>query len=539
MLEKFAVKQIFSYDYIYIIYRKKIMKTFFKSKFGISIVAIIVIVAGGITISKLKGGVAHTFIEAKKGAISQEVIVTGKITPVDELDLAFERTGRISRVGADAGDEVQPGEILIELDSSELRASLGEAQANAKAQKAKLDELVRGTRPENIQIAKTDLLKAEQDLANEYSSVTQILNDAYAKTDDAVRNQLNALFTNGDGITPQLTFSTSDSQAQIDVQSGRITAGTELNAWKSELAALASQSPTDKLEAATTRALLHLEKILAFLNRTMDAIVSSQLPVANTYKTNVTAARSAVNTAISDVNGKIQNIASEKIAVDQAKNEISLQLAGSTAEDTHAQEAQLAQAEASVAVAQARVNQTILRSPIAGVVSKMDGKIGEVISANTIIASVISKDKFQIDANIPEIDIGKISLGDNVSITFDAFPEEMFSGKVIKIDPAETIIDGVVNFKTVIGLDNVDERVKSGLTANLSIETDRKNDVLILPQEALMEKKQGTFVQKYENGALKEYPVAVGLRDKNGSVEIISGVTLGENVVNIGRKSAP
>ena len=169
----------------------------------------------------------------------------------------------------------------------------------------------------------------------------------------------------------------------------------------------------------------------------------------------------------------------------------------------------------------------------------MDGKIGEVISANTIIASVISKDKFQIDANIPEIDIGKISLGDNVSITFDAFPEEMFSGKVIKIDPAETIIDGVVNFKTVIGLDNVDERLKSGLTANLSIETDRKNDVLILPQEALMEKKQGTFVQKYENGALKEYPVAVGLRDKNGSVEIISGVTLGENVVNIGRKSAP
>ncbi len=514
------------------------LKTFFKSKLGIAAVAVVVLVAGGIAFSKFRGGAPLTMVEVQKGSISQEVIVTGKITPVDKLDLAFEMTGKISRIRANEGDDVQPGQILIELDSSELRASLAEAVANAQAQKAKLDELVRGTRPEDIQIAKTNLLKAEQDLANEYGSVTQILNDAYAKTDDAVRNQLSALFTDADGIYPQLTFPVSNPQAQIDSQSGRIIAGAELNAWKSELAGLTSQSSSDELESAAAHALSHLQKILTFLNRTMDAIVSSPSAVASTYKTNVTTARSAVNTAISDINGEIQNIASGKIAIDQQKNELALQLAGSTPEDIHAQEAQLAQAEASVAVAQARVNQTVLRSPIAGVVAKMDGKTGEVVSPNAVLASVISKNKFEIDANIPEVDIGKISLGDAVSITFDAFPEETFSGKVIKIDPAETVIDGVVNFKTVIGLDAPDGRLKSGLTANLSIETDRKNDVLILPQEALTEKKQGTFVQKYEHGTVTEYPVTVGLRDKNGNVEIVSGVTLGESVVNVGRKAA-
>ena len=96
----------------------------------------------------------------------------------------------------------------------------------------------------------------------------------------------------------------------------------------------------------------------------------------------------------------------------------------------------------------------------------------------------------------------------------------------------------MVNFKTVVGIETPTDILKSGLTANLSIETERRENVLMLPQEALIEKKQGTFVKKYENGDVKEYPVTIGIRDKNGNVEILSGIATGEQVVNIGLRTA-
>lgn len=513
------------------------LKTLLKNKFGISATAVIILIIGGIIIGKLNNKATYALIEVQKGDISEEVIATGTITPVDKLDLAFERTGKIARVLADIGDKIQAGQALVELNSSELIAALEEAEANAKVQKAKLDELVRGTRPEDIQITKTDVLKAEQDLVNVYNGVTQTLNDAYSKTDDAVRNQLSALFTNGDGVNPQFTFSTSDSQAQIDGQSGRVTASAELNAWKNELAALNSQSSAGALETANKNALSHLEKILTFLNRTMDAIVSSQSSAANTYKTNVTAARSAVNTAILNINGKTENITSGKIAIDQAKNKLALQLAGTTEEDMHAQEAQLAQTEASAAVARARLNQTVLRSPIDGIVTKMDGKIGEVVSANTIIASVISQSKFQIDANIPEVDIGKISLGNSASITFDAFSKETFSGKVVKIDPAETVIDGVPTYKIELSLSVNDPRIKPGMTANISVEVARVKDALSLPSRAIYEKDGRQYVsRKLPSGSIEEIMVELGIRGTNGEIEIRSGIQEGDIVVIHERK---
>jgi HlyD family secretion protein len=155
-----------------------------------------------------------------------------------------------------------------------------------------------------------------------------------------------------------------------------------------------------------------------------------------------------------------------------------------------------------------------------------------------IIASVISDKKFHIEANIPEVDIGKIAVGNPVSITFDAFPDETFTGSVAKIDPAETIVDGVVNFKTTVAIESPDARLKSGLTANLSIETVKKTGVPILPQSAITETREGTFVKRYENGVFVDREIKTGIRDKNGNIEIVSGVSEGDQVQNVGLRTS-
>ena len=92
------------------------------------------------------------------------------------------------------------------------------------------------------------------------------------------------------------------------------------------------------------------------------------------------------------------------------------------------------------------------------------------------MVSLIADNSLEVDADVPEIDIGKISTGDTVSMTLDAFPGETFTGKVFYIDPAETILSGVVDYLVKVSFDKNDPRVKSGLTANLDITTETENN---------------------------------------------------------------
>ncbi|MEK7062550.1 MAG: hypothetical protein AAB946_00790, partial [Patescibacteria group bacterium] len=115
---------------------------------------------------------------------------------------------------------------------------------------------------------------------------------------------------------------------------------------------------------------------------------------------------------------------------------------------------------------------------------------------------------------------------------------------------AETIIDGVVNFKIKAVMEAQDPRVKSGLTANLDIATLSKNDALVLPQYAIIENDSGTFVKRAivkpgssalanitsSNVKTEEIPVKIGLSSADGMVEILSGLSEGDQILNIGIK---
>jgi HlyD family secretion protein len=233
--------------------------------------------------------------------------------------------------------------------------------------------------------------------------------------------------------------------------------------------------------------------------------------------------------------------ATAELSVEQ--NNLDLEEAGSTPEDIDAQKAAVAQAAANVQSVQVQLDKTVLRSPIDGIVTRQDAKLGQIVTVSTSgvsnsgLVSIISPYDLEVEADIPETEIGKVAAGQDVALTFDALPGENFDGKVKKIDPAETIIDGVVNYKVTV--DFADQKkmdgIKSGLTANLNIKTAVKSDVLLLPQYAILENDQGTFVRVSDGkGGTKDVTVKLGARDQNGMVEIVSGVTEGEEVVNIG-----
>src|SRR3989344_3863468 len=101
----------------------------------------------------------------------------------------------------------------------------------------------------------------------------------------------------------------------------------------------------------------------------------------------------------------------------------------------------------------------------------------------------------------------------------------------------DTIVDGFTNYKIKISFDAKDPRIKSGVTANLDIETLRKPNTLTLPQFGIVERDEGKFVRKLVNGEVKEFPITAGIRSSDGYVEILSGVSEGDEVLNAGLKT--
>jgi HlyD family secretion protein len=407
------------------------------------------------------------------------------------------------------------------------------------AEKAQLANLEAGAQPADIQASQAALQGGQQTLANMYGSADNTISDAYAKSNDAVRTQLQAFFISPETSNPQLSFALSNSQTLNNVDAARVEASAALNSWQAELQTITASSTPSSIDAALIDATGYLSTIKSFLSSVSNALVqqTSLSPTTlATYNVDLTTALSELNAANTNVTTATQNIASQEITIQQLQAQLNLKLAGSTSQQIAAQQAQVEQAQASMQSVQVSINEASLVSPINGVITAQNAMVGEIASPGATLVSIISTNNLEVDADVPETDIGKVNVGDPVVMTFDAFPGETFTGKVFYIDPAQTIISGVVDYRVKTSFDNVDPRMKSGLTANLSIQTQTDNNVLILPQYAVLQNDQGTFVEILQNGVVTDAPVTLGIRDESGNVEVASGTTAGEQVINIGLK---
>lgn len=466
-----------------------------------AVIAVVIVVAVGTTIWLRERSPNAEILTVRRGVISEEVIVTGTTKPIQSVELGFESAGRIARVHARVGDHVAAGAVLAELDSSELAADLASASSSLALERAKLS---------NAELGVGD---AERNMRDK-------LADAYTKADDAVRNRVDQFFSNPRGANPRLNFTAEPSLA-YRIENKRMAMESLLTSWS---LSLSGSIASDDLTAASAAAKQNLVDIGAFLSDVALAL-NTLRPSSTLSQTTIDGWRSDVATARTNVNTVASNltVAEEK-------------LRGAPGGVTQAR-ASVSAAEANVTAARAQFSKTALRAPIAGVVTRQDAKVGEIAPVNTTLVSLLSLQGFEVEANVPEVDIGKIGAGNPVTITLDAFPTEMLAGRVGRIDPAETVVDGVVNYKVSITFDKSDPRIKSGLTANLRIRTIEKQGVLILPQVAIIENDRGTFVRKAEGAERREVPVTLGIRSQDGDVEIVSGLAQGDRVENVGRRN--
>lgn len=497
------------------------------------------------------------------------------------------KTGQVlaSLVSADLNAQLIQAQAAVK----SAQAGLLGAQAQYGAQAANLSNLKNGPRPEDLAVSQAQVdtaqkavndaqlnlnnvnTKALNDLSNLYGKTSDVLNDAYAKTFDAVNSKIADLFSDAATANPSLNFQTSDSGLELNVKTERSDANNDLAAMRQEIDALnGDEANTDNVLSDIDLRLNNVRNFLNDLNLLMNyTITSTSFTQANldAAKANISLGLAAVNAAIASVQGQTQAIASQKVtnqnAVTSAQTlentannnlalalkQLALKKAGSTADQIQAQSEAVNQAAAGVAAQSAAVSsaqanvlnigsqlaKSSLTSPLDGTVTQADAQAGEIAAPNVPVFSVISNAKFQVETYFSENDIAKIKLGQTANVTLDAYgSDKIFPAKVIAIDPAETVINGAPTYKVTLEFLNEDSLIKDGLTANVEIVIAVKNDALLIPASSVIKNNDSFVLVAGANNTVAQIKVITGIT-QNGEVEIISGLTAGERVVDFGK----
>lgn len=208
-------------------------------------------------------------------------------------------------------------------------------------------------------------------------------------------------------------------------------------------------------------------------------------------------------------------------------------------DERDAQRDRLRKAEAAVSGILSQFGDTTLYSPIDGLVVYRNVEVGEIVVANsatpdTSVVTVAKEGDLEIESNVPESDIVKIAVGQNVKVTLDAFTtQNIFDAKVTEIDPASTVIQDVVYYKAKMNFINPDPRFKNGMSADADIHTAEKNNVVIIPLRAIKTENGEKYVDVLKSDGLttEKIKVVTGLEGDEGMVEVKSGLSGGEKVV--------
>ena len=151
--------------------------------------------------------------------------------------------------------------------------------------------------------------------------------------------------------------------------------------------------------------------------------------------------------------------------------------------------AQVTQARAALAQEEVSLSKTVIRSPIDGIVIARDVDVGQTVAASlqapTLFSIAADLSELQVKASIDESDLGQIKEGQPVTFTVDAYPREVFTGRIRQVRLNPVVEQNVVTYAAIITAPNPELKLRPGMTANVTIETARRDNVLRVPVSAL------------------------------------------------------
>ncbi|MCA9358797.1 efflux RND transporter periplasmic adaptor subunit [Candidatus Kaiserbacteria bacterium] len=524
------------------------MKSFFRSKKFVLFLVLIVVLAGGYFYNK--NGVSvldEVEIESVKRADVREVISeTGFVEAAREVSLAFERGGRVEKVLVKEGDFVEEGTVLVELDKSELFVELGAAHARLRAEESRLEELLAGADDVSLSVtgssvdyAKTAVENAKQNLQKVSTQQNQLV--AAAKKTLLVSG-LQAYLTSGERenssdsfMAPTITGvydSAEEGVYYIELFESGSPSGSSFrySGLENGTGAVSSVNPV----RLGTRGLF-VQFPDDFAGRTKWKI---EIPNKNSsvYLVNKNNYEVTLETAALAIESADSAVKSAEAALAQSDSQYTQVSSSARDERVVAQRALVNQMNAAVQAVELAIEKSSIKAPFSGVVTRVFGEEGEIVAPSSPMVNLISDDNFELKVSISESDIQEITLGDTAVVIFDAYDDDVFEAEVVRVAPIASLSEGVRVFEVTLQFTEKNPKIKAGLSADIDILAAERIDVLAVPTRSVVERDGDRFVRTWDGLKLDYIKIETGLRGSDGQIEILSGVTEGQDIITFARE---
>ncbi|WP_181781533.1 HlyD family efflux transporter periplasmic adaptor subunit [Pseudonocardia pini] len=492
-----------------------------------------------------------------RGTVWQAVSASGSLVSITQQNLGFADRGQLAGLLVKVGDVVAAGQPLARLDDAAARSQLADAQATLAQQQASLGKLTGANTVEAAQAA--------------LDSARSIL--------DATRGQVDATNSANDAAVERARVQLAFDRKQLDAARAQLAKDkAACPGGATSAAGNASMAPDPPTENATASGGLLSMKTNSTPPPTTTAPATPTNPACAAIATdeqNVTAAKRQViasETALSQAEGtRDSGAATGRVSIANAESTVSSaesQLTGANNDapaDVAVQDAVVASAENGVADAQTALDNTVLRAPIAGTVSAINGAVGDFIAAaggatglapgsdaripeavgtasatgaatggtaaGGAFITLNDLQTFQLVVPFEESDAAQVAPNQPVDVSVDAVPDLTVPGTVVAVAPTADQVSGVVSYYATIVLNQTDPQLKDGQTAQADVRTESRDNVLRVPSATVRQEGGRSVVSlpgSDGNPVTREFtPGLVGDR----FTEVVSGLDEGQQVL--------
>jgi len=483
--------------------------------FIITAIAIIIMASFNLSACNRLGDISKNLdtFEVTKGDIIQTVTTSGYVDSSEQNDYSLSASGKVLSA-LSKGDTFSKDDVLIEIDNSRQELLIAQAEENLNTAKNSM-ALARISYQQAldanhiaIQLAETNTSLAEQASQSAYKALEDA-NDLAKKSEESAYTAL-------ENTTNIASWSITSAKSAWD------EAEKILEEAKKDTTPL-SDLVIAQYEANANNAEANYEAVIAQYNANIDTSEGTYESTKSQSRSSTDTAKSAYEKSLLNQSSTYwSNLSSTQSAASQievvAKN---IEQAGT----------QIKLSEINLELAKLDMDSSVIRAPYNGIVLSSIYKEGQYASPGINAISIISSD-FIIKTDVNEIDIVNLQIGQDADIKLDAYYENEFSGKIIKISPISSNIGGVVSFELTVKPEagNIPELLY-GLSASLTITTSGVEDVLFVPIQSVYEEDGKSYVDLVAEDAVTEKKeVTTGMFNYD-FIEIKSGLNEGDVIL--------
>ena len=435
-----------------------------------------------------------------------QVSVSGKVVAAEEVDLGFTIGGMVKNIFASVGERVNRGTSLAKIDAKEAEENLRQAEISLLDAKLSLEKLQVESSKENM----------SADLKSAYDRGYTAVSDAFLDLSSIVVGLEDVLDDSSLSYNVARISGNTALRYREEAEKAYYKAQNAFKINRKSFALLARNSSGEAIEEGIVESYETVGLLYDALKVTKKLADYLENESENS---DLASLGNELVEFITDINPHFADLLSAQTSIKSYKDAF-------TSADLEIKDLLLSIKE------KEKLSDYYIRAPFPGVVTKTDAKVGEIVSSNTPVVTLMSADTFQIESFIPEINIARVKLEEDAKITLDAYGEDaLFYAKVVSIDPAETVRDGVSTYKVKLQFSEADSRIKSGMTANVSIVVFKKENVIVMPRGVIFERDGKKFVQVERGKEISDREVTLGEVSALGQIEISSGLSDGEVVL--------